>query len=704
MKRVLFGLFVLVGTVCAQPADLRLRLVDPHAFRERELVRLEMSEPGRGWWFLGFVIEPARDCGTMAKPCSPWAMKAVNGPGQASPVIVLNRFVQDLSPGTYRIKALARRLMADGRPIEPPQYAMSDALEFQVIASSAAWVQETIAKSVAALKSTASNVQEQEAQERAAEQLSWLDTPAARDAALDLLPGGEQAILGGLHASREPARVCDQMRARIGYPAQSVSSYYISTLVDLCAKAHLPPAPPMQGGPWFARAVLSAVPPKALPVAPVDPARQAWFDKDRAYREDLWSQTTAALAASLSSKQAEPKWTAFATSLDRVTQVRLNQSPQPDPAWIPTLTAEFVGAYVEKEMARRQTLFRIFTSTIKTPESAVLLERVLDAWKPGEYYEAHTAVRALNAIDPARAQARIRAELTNSHTWLDVPLLSLLPPGALPAMDDALIDALATAQRPQGWNPNLRMAALARYGTKAALARMKAIYESQQQPCQPELLAYFVRVDPAYADGVLRAKPWDMHAPAPMCTVQYFNRTAPLAMSPGLEQYIAAYLMHSDVHVKTTAAHALARYGSPAALPKLWETLRYFHEWWQGKDAELEKNGEAAMLEVELANAIGRGLGWLATAAELRQVESLCIGQRCRVEMQSGLSVWEAPLRIDLIEGQYRVAQYYGMQTLAELEAKLAQFPRGTKFLLSGGGSEAEEVRRFAADHGLDAR
>jgi len=253
-------------------------------------------------------------------------------------------------------------------------------------------------------------------------------------------------------------------------------------------------------------------------------------------------------------------------------------------------------------------------------------------------------------------------------------------------------------------NPYLPRAVLGRYGTKAGLARVRAIYESQQPPCQPELLAYFVRVDPAYADGVLHAKPWGMHAPAPMCTVQYFNRTAPLAMSPELERYIAAYLMHSDVHIKTSAAHSLARYGTAAALPKLWETFRYFHEWWQGKGPELEKNGEAAMLEVELANAITRGSGWLATPAELRQVEPLCIGQRCRVEVQSDLRTWEAPLRIDVIEGQYRVAQYSGLQSLAELEAKLAQFPRGTKFALSGSGSEAEEVRRFASDHGLQVQ
>jgi len=37
------------------------------------------------------------------------------------------------------------------------------------------------------------------------------------------------------------------------------------------------------------------------------------------------------------------------------------------------------------------------------------------------------------------------------------------------------------------------MSLLARYGSPSALRRMRAIYESQTEHCQPELLAYFDR-------------------------------------------------------------------------------------------------------------------------------------------------------------------------------------------------------------------
>src|SRR5215831_6730135 len=99
---------------------------------------------------------------------------------------------------------------------------------------------------------------------------------------------------------------------------------------------------------------------------------------------------------------------------------------------------------------------------------------LLDAWKPGDYYEAaHSAPRALNRVDPDRARARILAELMKEKTWLDTASLDLLAPSAVPPMDDALIQALA--QRPGGWNAQLSMAAIARYATPKALPRIRAI-------------------------------------------------------------------------------------------------------------------------------------------------------------------------------------------------------------------------------------
>ena len=259
-----------------------------------------------------------------------------------------------------------------------------------------------------------------------------------------------------------------------------------------------------------------------------------------------------------------------------------------------------------------------------------------------------------------------------------------MPPAAARITDDELIAGLADAQRSGGWNVGLRMTALAKYGTPKALPRVKAIYESQQDSCQPELVAYFVRVDPAYADRIFHSHPWDVKAEPPRCTGMIFDRTPRIAMGPVLEKYMAAYLMQGTVYLKKAAAQSLGKFGSPAALGPLWDTFRYFHDYWKGKEADLAQNGEGEGLEIELRNAIARGRHWLATDADLRLLESLCVSERCRYETQQDLRAWQKPLRLEVRgPANAAIAQYYQFESLADIEEKLGQFPKGTQFELT---------------------
>jgi hypothetical protein len=717
--------------LCLAPVldgQVTLRLVNPHPFRQGELMAAELNLPEQ-WQFAGIVLDPPADCGTVAKPClltdpNAGGPGGLDGSGLFSPsdrpALALNAYLPLLPPGRYHAAALAQKLVGN-RYADPSQYAVSGAVEIDIVAATEDWVRQTVARSVAALNGTqrldgAGDGASPQTQQDAARQLAFLNDPAAWTASLDLLPNYENVLLTGLSRGRPSARICDLMQARVPAPAQSVSSSYLSRMTGICARANLPPAPPMpavgSARPMIIHGGFSTTPPPAAAaVAPPNPELVGWSEKWRAYTQDLMNKAAAALAGSLAGKHPQAKWDGFATLLERVNQGRYDRPPEPDPAWIPLLTSEFVRAFATVEAQRKQYLLDMYASTIDSPELAPLLESVLDSWKPGDYYEApRSALAALHRVDPARAQARILAELVKEKTWLDAASLEMVPASAVPPMDDALIESLARAQRPGGWNPQLIMAAIARFATPKALPRMRAIYESQQDPCQPELVAYFVRVDPAYAEGVFRSHAWDMHAPPPRCAVQYFNRTPPLAMSPALEQYISAYLMHGDVYIKSTAARVLARYGTASALPRLWETFRYFHDYWKSKGEELALNGEGVGLEVDLRNAIARGRGWLATESDLHLIESLCISGRCIQETRQDLEHWKLPLRMEVtmqpsaaISG--RVAQYYGMESVAAMELKLAQFPQGTRFDLYAPGSQSAktlaEIRRFATEKGF---
>jgi hypothetical protein len=718
-----------------------LRLVNPHAFRQGELIAAELNlpehspaqtpPPAEQWQFAGILLDPPAECGTVAKPCfltdsSPGGIdfsRLSSGRSEHQP-LAINSYLPPLAPGRYHAAALARKMVLGNHGpgstsyayADPPQYAVSDAIEIDIVTAPADWARQTIARSVATLNGPQPRDNAgYQAQQDAAQQIAFLNDPAAWTASLDLLPKEENVLMAGLARGRPPSRVCELMQARVSAPTQSVSTSYLYRLTEICARANLPPTPriPASGAsrPMVLVGVLSATPlPATAPVAPPNPEMQAWAEKWRAYTEDLMSKATATLAGSLANKQPQAKWDAFSTLLQHLNQVRNNRPPEPDPAWIPLLTGEFVREFAAVDFPRKQYLLDMYASTIDSPELAPLLESVLDNWKPGDYYEAaHSALRALNRVDPARARVRILAELVKEKTWLDVASLEMVPASDVPPMDDALIESLARAQRPGGWNTQLSMAAIARYATPKALPRIRAIFESQQDACQPELVAYFVRVDPAYSEHVFRGHPWDMHAPPPRCTVQYFNRTPPLAMNPALEQYIAAYLMHGDVYVKSTAAQVLARYGTTATLPQLWEAFRYFHDYWKAKGEELAQNGQGVGLEVDLRNAIARGRGWLATETDLHLIESLCISGRCIQETRQDLEYWKAPLRIEVMTQpsgiSARVAQYYGIESVGAMESKLAQFPRGTGFeLYAPGGPSAKasiEIRRFATEKGL---
>jgi hypothetical protein len=475
------------------------------------------------------------------------------------------------------------------------------------------------------------------------------------------------------------------MQSVVPAPGQAVSDYYLDNLGRICATAHRPAPPPDP-----------PTPPGGKPPEPT-PEQLRYWEQFAEYRESVIAKANAALAASLPGKLGDNKSIAFQTLISRLYHA------QPPPEWVPVLQREFIKSYATLDARWQRQLLSAITSTLRTRDLIPLLESVLDGWKPGDYYEApHEALASLYELDAARAQARIRAELRKDRTWLDPAQLALLPPDAAHLTDDELIAPLAAAQRPGGWKVGLAMTALAKYATPKALPRVKAIYESQQDACQPELVAYFVRVDPAYADRIFHSHAWDMQAEPPPCTRMIFDRTPRIAMGPVLEKYMAAYLMHGIVNVKKAAAQPLGKFGAPEALGPLWDAFRYFHDYWKGK---AEPNEEGVGLELELRNAIARGRHWLATDTDLHLVESLCVSERCVAETRQDLRAWQKPLHIEL-RGQANatIAQYYQFESLADIEEKLGQFPKGTEFVLTAApndGDAAAEIRKFAAARGL---
>ena len=203
--------------------ELSLRLTEPHSYREGELIRAEIRFPGRSpappqqppreiWQFAGFLLDPAGSCGSVASPCFPSMILGFDKSeptlrlGETSdPLAVsLNNYLPRLRPGRYRTAVLVRKQVMTYRgPMSttygyanPPQYALSNAVEIEVTAATEAWVMRTVASSAAILKGPPANNRETYEKRRlAADQLRFLDVPAAWSASLASLPAEESTLL-----------------------------------------------------------------------------------------------------------------------------------------------------------------------------------------------------------------------------------------------------------------------------------------------------------------------------------------------------------------------------------------------------------------------------------------------------------------------------------------------------------------------------
>ncbi len=686
-----------------------LRIPNTHPFREGELIPVEVGfltpDSGAGrprqteYQFAGAILDPVQICGSLQKPC--WLMFDMLTFNQMDPMLGLeshlgpfstdlNLYLPRLGPGRYRAALLVRQLTrvstgprsAVYRNADPPQYVVSDTIEFEIVEATLEWVKESIAQSVSILRAVRRPNEEYATRQRAARQLRFLQHPLAWEASLDWLAQDEGELLRGLVETPAPDAVCRLMQSRIASPGQSVSGNYLSRMSYICRRAEI-------GGP---------------PVG--EEALREWQRKSQAFESQLLERSSALLAASLSAKRPEVKADAIEALFQQVQDVA-------DPAWLPAVRMEAVRAFPALQEYRQRQLLGGGWRYLRNSGMIPSLESIVDK-QPPNYSSAELwriALNRLHDLDPEAGRARLLAALRNADPRLDDSSFALLPASVAPPLDSVLQDAMAAAARRNGGGSSaVVMTAVARYATADLLTRLKAVYESRPERCQPELMAYFLRVDPAYAASVFHNHAWDMQTAPPACTLSYFERTAQLFMHPVLEEYMTTYLMHGDVAVKQRAAISLGKWGSKAAEQPLWSALRYFHEYWKERRAELPGFSDSLRFETELRNAVARGRNWLVTEDGLRTIDALCISESCHHETQTDLSAARQPIRLEaLVSGdmQFRgaAAQYYGLESLDALQAKLAQFPKGSRFLLSvwGPGKEqtAAQLKQFASPRGL---
>ena len=191
---------------------------------------------------------------------------------------------------------------------------------------------------------------------------------------------------------------------------------------------------------------------------------------------------------------------------------------------------------------------------------------------------------------------------------------------------------------------------------------------------------------------------------------------------PVLEEIGIQSLDDPDPEVAMTAATMLGNFGSPAVESALWQRYSSWSAQWVGRESQLDitladrVNEKVYQLGLgqNLMHALAAGKSWLSDKTKLQRLSQLTKVRRIQEQLDGYLKIWEdQPFTIFVNHGSStprfdsRVAQYE-FHSMDALKEKLAQFPSGTKFVLSTPPVESmvnnqtlTELRTFLSSHGM---
>jgi hypothetical protein len=644
-----------------EPIELEFRFTysgsDPyHAVQDFSGRRVAFQSPDR------FIVEPAQSVtdpfsdyrfetfeNPLGRPPSAWKLSA-------TPTVLgrwLNDWVSLRKPGHYRITAesgvvatgspsfvlvpLEDLLPPNPPPPPPPRFLSlrSNSIEIDIVEPEAGWAERVLADSVAAigkpqdpnsvLKEPAITIQPVEPNQEpvsvgAATVLRFLGT---RDAALAVVRQypvaghGIAEIHAGLWASPHRADVIDAILTQMKQPDFPIDR-------------------------WFEEGIQLAAATRVGPRSSNDPRAgdPNWGISYAAAYPDAVAFIRAAIAPSIEAKSGT------ARALSELTMYR-GEIARSDPSGMAALRRVFADLPPETQMsffgnprlfdvARWKEIARSIATSASASRDLALLR----------FYE----------LDPVTARALIYDRIRNGHYGEEPRELLFLPDPLLPEFDEVL--ASAYEQRGSGG------LLIARYASARVSSRIRKAYE-KAPTCGP-VLAYFFRVDPAYASKQLVS---------PVATLDCIGSGfESLLMSAGLED-AAIQALKSPYREQRVDAATLLEYAKSTkakrALLDAWRRLK-------GSPASVERSSE----EDQYLSTLLKSNGWVLTPKEFDALAATCGTERCKRFVARERNRLEGTVEISVSSGLLPVVFLgpYTIHSFRDLKAKLAQFPKGTQF------------------------
>jgi hypothetical protein len=536
-----------------------------------------------------FVVTP--ESGTR----DPWNYRlhegiTYSGPGGAhlgdKPVILdmdLNQWVRFERPGHYTVHAVCHAMGRQRQDVD----IESNQIGIDIIAADPQWQKQELANDVAILNSTLSKIDSEsfEARMSAARRITYLDTPAAVSEMAQWLGTADiqtaQVLQDGLRSSQHGPEAIAAMKALLRSPSEPVPPVFLRTLA-------------------------------ALDKAPKEPQ--------------------SALAEVVEQKQGAAKAISIKTLLD-------NMSAESVP---PKLRSEIAALFPELPTSQQSELLSYQWKKIDAPEMVPVLRQIYETAPQSRYPEdplLASAVERLYELDTSRTRTLLLEEMTRPDPRLPYRTLAMLPDATLPELDATLLDHL----QHNGGHPAEEL--IARYATKSILGPVMDFYAKRDAEmrsrvttnpniaapaCEPPLVAYFLRVDPAWGERVLRQSLAERNYTMGRCWLGIIGQTAVYYSGPVWERVAIDALQDSAVPVKIDAVKSLAQYGSPGAKPAIFDAFRYWHEWWENRG---KQNDESLRLEQALVEATTRPKSWTPADSDLTTIRDLCLTEGCKSQV-----------------------------------------------------------------------
>jgi hypothetical protein len=187
---------------------------------------------------------------------------------------------------------------------------------------------------------------------------------------------------------------------------------------------------------------------------------------------------------------------------------------------------------------------------------------------------------------------------------------------------------------------------------------------------------------------------------------------------PVLIQAAIDTLDDADADATADALTFLGNYGDVSAKEPVWQRYVKWNEEWKGREDAIEKQGDVSdedrqrfFIGTALVQTLLGGQGWFADRDLLVQVQGRCVGEQVCAQAQQMVQNAAVPYALEMSSTgtgvTFQIAQY-NPKSLALFEAKVKQFPRGSRFQLidaqpmtDGGATTAAQVRSILKKDGM---